>query len=305
MARKPRVHVPGAFHHVMVRGNNKAQIFFNDTDRNLFINLLKKATNRFQSRVHAYCLMTNHAHLIIQVGEIPLSKIMHDVGFKYATWINESNDRCGHVFQGRYNEKIVKHDEYLMTLLRYIHLNPLEAKIASSLDEYPWSSHSIYSGLNKQNWVTTDYILSLFSINRRNAISTYIKFMTDEALKMQTNCSPFELIDEDTFIQNLEKKTSLNLWYQKIDDIADLVCNHFSVDKSLLKNKPVTKTSQDINVIIIILAKEIAFVRLSDLANYFSREVSTISRALNKHENDTLIQSAVKKLKILVDKKYS
>ncbi len=127
MARKPRIHYPGAVYHVMLRGNGGANIFFEDADRYRFFLLLQQGIERFGFRVYAYCLMSNHIHLALQVGEIPLSRIMQNLSLRYTKWINWRTQKHGHLFQGRYKAVLVEGDEYLLPLVAYLHLNPLRA----------------------------------------------------------------------------------------------------------------------------------------------------------------------------------
>jgi len=102
MARKPRVHVPGGYYHVMMRGNMGSDLFFSEADYSRFFLLLQEGIERYGHRVHAFCLMTNHVHLLIQVGEIPLSRIIQNLGFRYTRYINSKRKEVGHLFQGRY-----------------------------------------------------------------------------------------------------------------------------------------------------------------------------------------------------------
>jgi hypothetical protein len=126
--------------------------------------------------------MNNHIHLLIQVRDIPLTDFMHNTSFKYANWINKRYERVGHVFQGRYKAILVDDEPYLKTLIRYIHLNPCEAGLSQSPDDYWWSSHHNYLGKLAHAWVTTDFILSLFSNTKENAILAYSKFINSNAV---------------------------------------------------------------------------------------------------------------------------
>jgi putative transposase len=100
MARKPRIAYPGALYHVILRGNDGQTIFFDDKDRTRFYLLLQEGIERFGHRVHGFCLMTNHVHLAIQMGEIPLSRILQNLSFRYTRWVNWRQKRSGHLFQG-------------------------------------------------------------------------------------------------------------------------------------------------------------------------------------------------------------
>ena len=122
MARKPRLHVPGGVYHVMLRGNGGQDIFFDAEDRSHLYLLIQQGVERYRHRIHGFCCMPNHLHLVIQVKEAPLSQIMQNLAFRYTRWINTKHTRSGHVFQGRYKAILVEADRYLLELVRYIHL---------------------------------------------------------------------------------------------------------------------------------------------------------------------------------------
>ena len=123
MARKPRIHYPGAFYHVILRGNDGQDIFYTKIDRSRFCELLQEGIERYEHRIHGFCLMSNHLHLIVQAGDIPLSRILQNVSFRYTRYINKKKKRIGHLFQGRYKAILIDADSYLLELVRYIHLN--------------------------------------------------------------------------------------------------------------------------------------------------------------------------------------
>ncbi|MBU0675034.1 MAG: transposase, partial [Proteobacteria bacterium] len=112
MARKPRIHYPGAFYHVMLRGNGGQNIFYSTADRSRFCLLMQEGVERYRHRIHAYCLMSNHVHLIIEVGTIPLSRIIQNLSFRYTRYINTKKKRIGHLFQGRYKSLLIDGDSY-------------------------------------------------------------------------------------------------------------------------------------------------------------------------------------------------
>jgi putative transposase len=163
MARKPRIHFPGAIYHIILRGNAKQEIFFDEGDRHRFLVLLKDGIERYKFCLHGYCLMTNHLHLVIQVSEITLSRIMQNLSLRYTKWINWRHDRIGHLFHGRYKAIIVDADNYLSQLVAYLHLNPVRASMSENPADYPWSSHRAYLGLEQSPCLTTELVLSHFS----------------------------------------------------------------------------------------------------------------------------------------------
>jgi len=179
MARKPRIHIPGATYHVILRGNARQDIFSDDKDRYRFYEILQKACERYLCRVHAFCLMTNHVHLELQVGEFSLSRIMQNISQRYTQWFNWRYNRSGHVFQGRFKAVMVDADEYLLELAAYIHLNPVRACMTDQPGSYPWSSHRAYLGKETLPWLQTDFILSQFSPSKSQARAKFAAFVED------------------------------------------------------------------------------------------------------------------------------
>jgi len=178
MARKPRVHYSGAYYHVMLRGNGGMQIFHDLADRETFLDLLQESISRFECRIHAFCLMTNHVHIAIQVSDISLSKIVQNISFRYTRFFNKKAKRIGHLFQGRYKALLVDADNYLLQLIRYIHLNPLRANMVANLLDYPWSSHFAYLGKLKIHWLTTQSVFDLLTDDKNQELFSYRQFAT-------------------------------------------------------------------------------------------------------------------------------
>ena len=146
MARPLRVEYPGAYYHIINRGNAGEKIFKNKRDKEKFLEYLALAVERFSIVVHIYCLMDNHYHLLLQTQEANLSKSIQWLNVSYATYFNKKRQRNGHLFQGRFKAILVDADNYLVQLSRYIHLNPVQAKIVASQDEFLWSSYSAFIG---------------------------------------------------------------------------------------------------------------------------------------------------------------
>ncbi len=179
MARKPRIHYPGALYHVIIRGNDRQDIFFDAEDRCRFYLLLQEGVERFGHRIHAFCLMPSHVHLAIQVGEIPLSRIMQNLALRYTRWVNWRQNRCGHLFQGRFKAILVEADTYLLELIRYIHLNPVRAGVTSKPEDYPWGGHRAYLGQESLPWLTVDWVLGQFATKPSTARVGYRAFVEE------------------------------------------------------------------------------------------------------------------------------
>jgi putative transposase len=289
MARKPRVHYPGAYYHVMLRGNGGMQIFHDHADRNMLLDLIQESIIRFEYRIHAFCLMTNHVHFAIQVGDIPLSKIIQNISFRYTRYINKKEKRIGHLFQGRYKSLIVDADNYLLQLVRYIHLNPLRANMVVSLIDYPWSSHLIYLGLSKIPWLTTQSIFDLLTHNKNQAKAAYQQLMLNPAHDFATNFAlsmqkSFPAICDDQFMQQLAQLQKIDKCVVKatLRKLVELTCEYYAIKESDLHLRSQKRLPSKLRLMIARLAIQFEIANLTEVAIYFNRDVSTFSRGLNK-----------------------
>ena len=178
MARPLRIEFEGAFYHVINRGNAGADLFISRSDRERFFANLEKAVERYRIKIHTYCLMTNHYHLLIETPQANLSRAMKWINVSYAAYFNRKRKRSGHLFQGRYKSILVQADEYLKQLSRYIHLNPLRAKMVEDPGAYEWSSYPAFIGqMEAPQWLETDWLLDLFGKRRKNASQRYRRFV--------------------------------------------------------------------------------------------------------------------------------
>ena len=163
MARQLRINYPGAFYHVTSRGNEQKAVFKSKRDREKFLEYLETATLRYDAVVHVYCLMDNHYHLLLETPSGNLPQIMRHINGAYTTYFNVKRGRSGHLFQGRYKAILVDADEYAKELSRYVHLNPVRAKIVERPEEYKWSSYQDYTGARKPHeWLNRDFVLGYF-----------------------------------------------------------------------------------------------------------------------------------------------
>lgn len=178
MARPLRIEYPGAFYHVINRGNGGEHIFISDRDREKFLEYIEIAVDRFEINIHTYCLMKNHYHLLVETPHPNLSQAIKWINGSYVTYFNRKRQRPGHLFQGRFKSILVDADEYLKPLSRYIHLNPVRAKIVQKLVAYHWSSYPAYIGMMKPpNLLKTDWLLGLFGRSRKTALRNYRNYV--------------------------------------------------------------------------------------------------------------------------------
>jgi len=177
MARRPRVDPPGSWHHVMNRGANHQLTFMDDVDRDIFLAVLKSAVSLFGIEIHSYCLMPNHYHLLVRSPKGQLSRSMKFIGQSYTQRFNRRHDRDGALFRGRFHNNLVDSENYLHTVGRYIHRNPVleSMKDDSILDTYQWSSLAVYENrARRPEWLTTNEIRSGFA-----TASDYRDFVRD------------------------------------------------------------------------------------------------------------------------------
>ena len=180
MPRRARLDAPGTLHHVIVRGIEKRNIVDNDHDRGKLVEKLGDLSGSTQTTIYAWALMDNHAHLLLRSGPQGLSSFMRKFLTGYAGYYNRRHQRHGHLFQNRYKSIIVEEDTYFKELVRYIHLNPLRAKMVdsiSALDHYPWSGHSGIMGHLSSEWADVEYVLNWFGKRLKQARQAYHNFI--------------------------------------------------------------------------------------------------------------------------------
>ena len=179
MARKPRVEFAGAFYHVIVRGNQRQKIFRDDKDRWSYLQRLEYYRERYGFTLCAYVLMPNHVHLLLETGKVSLAKIMQGLQSSYTQLYNRRHRTVGHLFQGRYKAILCDKNQYLLELVRYIHLNP--ARMRSALDpwKYRWSSHQGYVGAKTAVTVQTALVLGQLGKGIGQARRAYLRYMEE------------------------------------------------------------------------------------------------------------------------------
>ena len=182
MPRAPRIDIPGLIYHVTARGVKKLPIFHDDEDRQRFLRLLSQTRLEFPFRLHAYCLMTNHYHLLLQTLENSLSKTMQYFKTLFAHSFNRKYGQVGHVFQGRFHSIPVQEDAYFTTVARYIHLNPVRAGIVKRPEDFPWSNYGRLIRGQIDPLVEPEFLLEYFGPEAARRRENYQRFV-EEAIK--------------------------------------------------------------------------------------------------------------------------
>ena len=180
MPRKARIDAPGALHHIIIRGIEKRKIFEDDNDRYQFIKRLGHILTEAETPIYAWALIPNHVHLLLKTGLTPIATIMRRLLTGYAVYFNRRYRRYGHLFQNRYKSILCQEEPYFRELVRYIHLNPLRAKLVENikaLDKYPYSGHSAVVGGVKRDWQQVNYMLGFFGKKKSDARKAYRHFV--------------------------------------------------------------------------------------------------------------------------------
>jgi len=219
----------------MGRSISDIPLFRDDKDKDKYLFYVKKYQKKFDFKVYAYCLMSTHAHLLIDANGADISKFMHGINQSYAQYFNNKYDRHGHVFQDRFKSKVVDSDDYLFTVSAYIHNNPTDIEgYENCPEEYKYSSFSVYLGLKEDVYgiVDEEFIMGLFNENVKKAREKYYKFVMkcdDEYMKMQ-----HEFKDEKG--QYRSERTVLVRDF-KAEDVMDFIEKYTNVDEKMLKWK--------------------------------------------------------------------
>lgn len=289
MARKPRIHYPGALYHVMLRGNAGMDIFADEQDHYRFFLILQDGIERFGYRVFAYCLMDNHIHLAVQVGDHPLSRVMQNLSFRFTRWINRRNQRTGHLFQGRYKAILVEADEYLLQLVAYLHLNPVRAGMVDDPLDYRWSSHRAYLGNELIPWLSCDAILARFSKKTASARKAFASFVVDQISLGHRKefhgigSRDSRIIGEDSFLSEvLGRSEELPLLLPDMDACIRLVSDYFGCDDETLRQPGRKQQESRIRAFLAWAILEHSSASLTELGIWLNRDVSTLSSSVRR-----------------------
>lgn len=180
VTRQARGIADSGVYHIMLRGNERKNIFQEDEDKQRFLDgvVAKQMETRFS--VYAYCLMDNHVHLLMKVNNDDLASIMKGIAVRYASFYNWKYKRVGHVFQDRFKSEAIEDERYLLAAVRYIHYNPIKAGITETVAGYKWSSYPEYLRIKGQSCIETEFVLGIIGGDRRTAIKEFERFSTEQ-----------------------------------------------------------------------------------------------------------------------------
>ncbi|MFT7528715.1 MAG: putative transposase [Arenicella sp.] len=208
MARPLRIEFAGALYHITSRGNGREDIYVSDSDRRMWLEVFGEVCRRFNWVCHAYCLMGNHYHLLVETPESNLSLGMRQLNGVYTQRFNRSQNRVGHVFQGRYKAILVEKESYLRELARYIVLNPVRARLVRSAKDWAWSSYRATAGFESPYpWLSVEWLLSGFARRRKTACERYRQFVSEG----KGQPSPWESLTNQIYLGGTEFVTKMQL----------------------------------------------------------------------------------------------
>ncbi len=215
MARRPRIYIPGVAHHLIQRGNNRESCFYEESDYKKYLSHLMEVAEQFSVAIHSFVLMTNHVHLLVTPSNSnALGKMMQALGRRYVQFFNHKYARTGTLWEGRYKSTLVQTEQYLLTVYRYIELNPVRASMVNHASEYPWSSYRFNAvGLNIQLITPHREYLKLGNTaeNRQKAYRTLFRgrMAEKDITEIQDCTNKAWVLGSDRFKLQIEKKTGV------------------------------------------------------------------------------------------------
>lgn len=281
----------------MLRGNNGQSIFSTDADRSKFSLLVQENTIRFNFSVHGFCWMSNHVHLVIRVTENSTSQIMQNIAFRYSSYFNYNKGQTGHLFQDRFKSILVEDSNYLLELIRYVHLNPVRAGIVAKPEDYIWSGHRTYLGMETISWLTQDHILKKFDSDEAISRACYKKYINQESLSdirlgdIKNGNLDGGFLGSENFITNILEQHSHEHQDYTMSNLIDHVCNILNQPSSTIFVKSKDRKSSLARSIIAYFIKKAPHLTLQEFANYVERDISSLSKQAKDIELKLAIDS--------------
>ena len=220
MPRGSREKCNCSIYHISVRGNNKQSIFCDDEDRVEYLKRLKRYKERYMVDIYAYCLMTNHIHLLIFDNDQDISKFMQGLNLSYAIYFNNKYNYTGHLFQERFSSQLVKNEAYLIYVSKYIHRNPIKAQLVQQPEAYKWSSYTVYLGeVDRFKIVDTGFVLSFFAPTYEEAQLLYEQYVSQQE-EQELGEEIATTIDnkiEESFVRRGLVRTSISVVFETVE----------------------------------------------------------------------------------------
>ena len=284
MARKPRIHFHGAHYHIILTGLDQQGVFQSAADRRHWETLIADGVARFGHSVHAYYWAKTHAHMALQVRDVPLSKVMQNLTFRYTRQFNSDNDRQGPLFHGRYKAVLIDSDQYLNDLVRYIHNGPVREGLAKSASTGKWTSHAAYLGTSDTpEWLTTETVLGSFGNSDKASRRAFDKFVKEGAKEgVRTDLlrgnQEGRILGGDRFAKKALKPAKVVARPVTLNQLVKRVCRSEGVKEAELTTDSRARMQSRTRQTITYLAMELDVASLTDMAKRFNRDLTTMSR---------------------------
>lgn len=280
MARPLRIEYPGALYHITSRGNEKKDIFASDRDRKRFLATLSDVVKTYNWICHAYCLMGNHYHLLIETPEGNLSDGMRQLNGVYTQLFNKTRKRVGHLLQGRFKAFLIEKETYLLEVARYIVLNPVRANMVTYPEDWRWSSYRAMIGLcETPDFLTTNDTLRHFGDRRSTAIKRYAQFVLDGV----GVASPFEEVQHGSLLGSPQFIDVI--WKLKDTEyLTEIPRNERFIGRPELQDLFAGKINKATRDRLIRFARENCGYQIKDIADELGLHYSTVSKVCsNSH----------------------
>lgn len=293
MARRARIEYEGAFYHVITRGNQRQKIFRDEKDYSKYLEILSRYKSQYKFHLYSYVLMNNHVHLLLETREIPLSKIQQGINQSYTMYFNKRYKTVGHLFQGRYKAILCDKDTYLLSLIKYIHHNPLRAKAAKQPEDYKWSSHLNYVERVRGSIVDIDQVLRIFSEDKTKARRLYRDYMADGInVKKEDIYKTVDqrILGDERFVEEVTEKTDEGIEQRRrrreysLEEIAKKVEQTFGITIRQLREKSKDRSISMGRKLMSFAAKEYGY-KGTEIAKYMRKDPVVISRYLKERNN--------------------
>ncbi len=243
MPRRSRLQMPGGWYYVRLRGNGRQRIFSDDEDRAKFELVLSTVLARCRAHANAFCLEPNQVHLLIQISVESVGRVVQRLTSQYAHWSNLKLHRSGHLFEQRHLERLIDPDAYLLRLVRYIHLIPVNAGLVADPADNPWSSHRAYLGLTRKPWLTTQVAFRMLGRGGTSPLEAYQRFMREEPspadvlLFERGSAQDSRVVGDEKFLAKLQGYVPARRKPRSLEQLIDTVCLVLNVEREQVLSK--------------------------------------------------------------------
>jgi REP element-mobilizing transposase RayT len=305
MARRPRVFAPGLLYHIIARGNQRQKTFLNHRDYQAYLERLAKYRKKFAVTLYAYCLMPNHVHFLVEPSSVPLARFMQGLQQSYTQYFNRIHHKVGHLFQGRYWAIVCEKNEYLLALVRYIHLNPVRAKMVPRPEGYRYSGHGVYLAGKATELIDPSRLLEM--LGGRKGYERFVIGGIGEGHKHE-----YYQVEDQRFLgsEGFREKITVEAEREKTPSRQPLaavmrrLAREFGVESRELRGPDRGWQISRIRAMVgYVLVRRLGY-QLREVASYFSRDVATvssvISRLAERMEKEERLKKEVGKLAKIV-----